>query len=64
MNIIKSSENEKKTYHFDFTLADTKEHKVLPKNTEVEKKVLGYLVKHQNDFDVYYKYPKTKENVL
>ena len=50
----------KKTYHFDFTLADTKEHKVLPKNTEVEKKVLGYLVKHQNDFDVYYKYLKPK----
>lgn len=50
----------KKTYAFDFTLADIKEHRVLPHNDEVERSVLGYFVKHQQDFEQYFKYIKPK----
>jgi replicative DNA helicase len=50
----------KKTYAFDFTLADIKEHQVLPHNFEIERQVLGYFVKHQSEFEQYYKYLKPK----
>jgi len=50
----------KKTYAFDFTLSDIKEHKVLPHNPEVEKQVLGYFVIQQHEFEKYYKYLSAK----
>ena len=51
----------KKTYAFDFTLADIKEHQVLPHNFEIERQVLGYFVKHQSEFEQYYKYLNQRE---
>lgn len=50
----------KKTYAFDFTLADIKEHQILPHNFEMERQVLAYFVKHQQDWDTFYKYLKPK----